>query len=517
MKRRDKQSRPVKQPTPDRPREMKAAWVDFFEETYRVCYLVGTRSIRCWRSIVRFTSVMWRPIARALYCVLDWLILRHCRRLAVEWRSLREDFTRAGERVHGKQPGLLRQLLTLPLLAVRRHRAMFRTAFNLAAPLLALVVLWSTFSYWQQAEFALALEYGGEQLGYIADENTYMNAAAMVEGLVVDENDAFEVEHAPKLTLTVAKQSDVLDEQAVRDAILEQVSDSVVQTTGLYVDGVFRGALDRDTLEGLMDAILAKNQDPTADHVDFFPQVDLTDGLYPVSAVRTQDYMQVYLETLPIQSVRYETKTQTLAYTTVVEQTTSQPLGYETIKTRGKNGKHKVTEEIITVNGKEQYRSVVSTEVIKAPVNQVIVVGAQKYSENATAGDGIATGSFIWPLPYTKVISSPFASRWGSFHGAIDISNGSTNGKPIIASDGGTVIEAEYHSSYGYYVLIDHGNGYKTRYAHCSKLMVEAGQKVAQGEYIANVGNTGYSFGAHLHFEIIKNGQLVDPLNYVER
>ena len=101
--------------------------------------------------------------------------------------------------------------------------------------------------------------------------------------------------------------------------------------------------------------------------------------------------------------------------------------------------------------------------------------------------------------------------------GAIDIANGSTHGKPIIASDGGTVIEAQYHGSWGYYVLIDHGNGFKTRYAHCSKLEVEAGDKVAQGQYIAKVGNTGYSFGSHLHFEVIKNGVLVNPLDYVQR
>lgn len=87
---------------------------------------------------------------------------------------------------------------------------------------------------------------------------------------------------------------------------------------------------------------------------------------------------------------------------------------------------------------------------------------------------------------------------------------------PFIASDGGKVVEAAAYS-YGYYVLIDHGNGFKTRYAHCSKLNVKVGQRVAQGEYIADVGNTGNSYGAHLHFEIIKNGKLVNPLNYVNR
>ena len=114
------------------------------------------------------------------------------------------------------------------------------------------------------------------------------------------------------------------------------------------------------------------------------------------------------------------------------------------------------------------------------------------------------------------MITTRFEERWGDFHGAIDISNGSVNGKPIIASDGGTVVEARWHNSYGNYVLIDHGNGFKTRYAHCSKLLVKEGQQVAQGQHIANVGNTGYSFGAHLHFEVIRNGQLVDPLDYVQ-
>ena len=73
------------------------------------------------------------------------------------------------------------------------------------------------------------------------------------------------------------------------------------------------------------------------------------------------------------------------------------------------------------------------------------------------------------------------------------------------------MVEAGWHYSYGYYVLIDHGNGFKTRYAHCSKLNVKVGQRVAQGEYIADVGNTGNSYGAHLHFEIIKTASWSTP------
>jgi murein DD-endopeptidase MepM/ murein hydrolase activator NlpD len=211
------------------------------------------------------------------------------------------------------------------------------------------------------------------------------------------------------------------------------------------------------------------------------------------------------------------TYTETVKYSVVRVADTSQPLGYESVTTKGKNGTRKVEAQIIYVNGEERYRTVTATTDILPVVNQVLTVGAQTYTDDSIIGDGKATGTFVWPLPYTKNITSYFASRWGSFHGAIDIAGGYTHGKPIIASDGGVVVEAGFHNSYGNYVLIDHGNGFKTRYAHCSVLEVKKGDKVAQGQYIAKVGNTGFVTGSHLHFEVIKDGRLVNPLNYVRR
>ncbi len=507
--------------TPKRDAARREAWERLFQQAYAVCYVVGVRSVRCVKSFMRFTRIIWRPIGYPLYRAVDWLILRHTRRLSTEWQFLRQDVARAGEQVQmarRKQFGQrVRKWLQLAVLAVRRHGVVFRTIGNLAAPVVALLLLVNTVMYWREADFALKLEYDGQEVGFIADESVYANAAAIVEGMVIDANDSFQVERAPKMTLTVAHGNRLLDEQDICNVILERVGDSVTHTTGLYVDGVFCGALAANPLEQIMQDVLQAYDAPDGAEVDFFPEITVKSGLYPVSAVRTAEAMRQYLETLPIQTVRYETHTEEMPYQTVVEKTTSQPLGYQLIKQHGVKGRQSVTEEIISVNGEERYRSVVSTETLKAPVPQIVVVGAQTYSQNVEQGDGKATGTFIWPLPYTKVISSPFASRWGSFHGAIDISNGRTHGKPIIASDGGVVLEAGTHGSYGYYVLIDHGNGFKTRYAHCSKLNVQAGQKVAQGEYIANVGNTGYSFGSHLHFEIIKNGKLVDPLKYVKR
>lgn len=127
-------------------------------------------------------------------------------------------------------------------------------------------------------------------------------------------------------------------------------------------------------------------------------------------------------------------------------------------------------------------------------------------------------GEFIWPLdPSIKRLSSDFGYRTynGVYenHGALDIP--AASGTPIYASNAGTVLKAEYHYSYGNYILIDHGGGKSTLYAHCSALLVSAGDDVVQGQTIAKVGTTGYSGGNHLHFEFRVDGVRDDPKKYV--
>lgn len=84
-----------------------------------------------------------------------------------------------------------------------------------------------------------------------------------------------------------------------------------------------------------------------------------------------------------------------------------------------------------------------------------------------------------------------------------------------MASSGGTVIRAEWHWSYGNYVIIDHGDGISTLYAHCSALLVSVGAQVSQGDTIALVGMTGSADGNHVHVEVRINGQRVDPNGYI--
>ena len=124
-------------------------------------------------------------------------------------------------------------------------------------------------------------------------------------------------------------------------------------------------------------------------------------------------------------------------------------------------------------------------------------------------------GRFIRPTNSGYYISSGYGSRWGSFHSGIDITAGGCYGAPIYAAASGTVITASSHWSYGNYVVIDHGGGYSTLYAHASSLAVSKGQYVNQGDVIAYIGSTGQSTGPHLHFEIRVNGNTQNPSNWV--
>ena len=132
-----------------------------------------------------------------------------------------------------------------------------------------------------------------------------------------------------------------------------------------------------------------------------------------------------------------------------------------------------------------------------------------------------AGGQFAWPLngATNYVVTCPHGWRTYEIYGytTTDYHNGidlrCVTGTEVYAANAGTVVIASYHASYGYYVLIDHGGGYSTLYAHNSQLLVTPGQKVERGQVISLSGSTGYSSGPHLHFEIRVNNERVDPLS----
>lgn len=120
-----------------------------------------------------------------------------------------------------------------------------------------------------------------------------------------------------------------------------------------------------------------------------------------------------------------------------------------------------------------------------------------------------------WTRPAVGPISSMFGMRWGSMHRGVDIA--APYGSTVRAAYGGTVKKVGWYGGYGKIVIIDHGDGLETYYGHNSEILVTEGQKVRAGMPVAKVGSTGHSTGPHCHFEVLLNGERVDPMPYLRK
>ncbi len=147
--------------------------------------------------------------------------------------------------------------------------------------------------------------------------------------------------------------------------------------------------------------------------------------------------------------------------------------------------------------------------------------GEQYVPQDTAMFTSYSDTGFIWPVPTVRNMGDGYGERWFEEenryqnHGGIDIVKPNCAGECIVASAAGEVITAGWSDSFGNYVVIDHGNQVSTLYAHCSSLAVSAGDIVSQGQAVGYIGNTGDSYGAHLHFEVRINGMRTDPLGYV--
>lgn len=176
------------------------------------------------------------------------------------------------------------------------------------------------------------------------------------------------------------------------------------------------------------------------------------------------------------------------------------------ITQEGKPGKRVVSYELSYENGREIKREIVKDEVIEEAVNRIVVKGTK---ESPSRG----TGKLSWPA-VGGYISSYQGNRWGRLHKGIDIARPSNYN--ILAADNGKVTFVGNNGGYGNMVEIDHNNGIVTLYAHLRSVNVSVGQIVSSGEKIGVMGNTGNSTGTHLHFEVYKNGNLENPMDYLK-
>ena len=377
-------------------------------------------------------------------------------------------------------------------------------------------------------------------LAFVPATETYQTAVSQVEDQVsqiLQEDYAYPQQTT--VALTIAPKEQLQTPAQLTDRLMETV-DRVAVRWLLTVDGVPVAACgQRQTIDQALEAVKDhyRTSDTTAAYFSgeiaveevYLPQeTELLDeaGLLQ-RLLQPRSQVQPALDQLARACGEEEQPPETegaalplLLVHTEEEVTTTQPVppavqeipddtllvGQRQTIQEGTPGLEERTERVACLLGQEQSRQTMSVNLLTPAVPTQVAVGTAQ-------GEAGAKGRFLWPLQGR--ISSPFGPRQifggSGFHRGLDIA--APSGTPITAAAGGTVIWSGPKGTYGNLLQVDHGNGYVTYYAHCSQLLAQVGQTVAQGETIALVGSTGRSTGPHCHFELLWQGTLLDPEN----
>lgn len=178
----------------------------------------------------------------------------------------------------------------------------------------------------------------------------------------------------------------------------------------------------------------------------------------------------------------------------------------------GADGEAEVNYQVVRLNDRQVKQDVLARTVLKEPKSRLVAEGTKRTVALAsTASRGSGSGILAWPVSGT--ITSNFGMRGRSMHNGLDIAT--KYGTPVGSAAAGRVIFAGWDGGYGQCVIVDHGDGLATRYAHLSKITVKFGSQVGRGEGIGNIGQSGNATGPHLHFEVISNGSPQNPLRFL--
>lgn len=250
--------------------------------------------------------------------------------------------------------------------------------------------------------------------------------------------------------------------------------------------------------------------------------------------------LSAQINSIRVKVMKTESRTVEIPYESETKESNTLYKGTSKTVQTGKNGEQKITELVTYIDGIKTYATAVSTVTTKYPVKEIIYKGTKEvihYSPSNSSGNSYTGGynnylpgdssasnaSFGSPMASSYYISSYYGGRtiYGryNFHRGVDLCHsGGSAGIPVLSVANGTVVSViPNHSSWGATVLIRHSGGLETRYAHMQygSISVRVGQTVSKGQQIGRVGSTGNSTGNHLHFEVTKNGSLVNPVPYL--
>ncbi|NLL02683.1 MAG: peptidoglycan DD-metalloendopeptidase family protein [Clostridiales bacterium] len=232
---------------------------------------------------------------------------------------------------------------------------------------------------------------------------------------------------------------------------------------------------------------------------------------------------------LRVKVVKTEVVDEEIPFETIKTDNSNLFKGSKKVKRNGSVGKSQVTRLVTYVDGVRVSAEEINRVTIKNPVDELVDIGTKSATvsrgSKGPKGSGVSgvynatptSGKLVWPIIGLYRVNSPYGPRNGGFHGGIDLSGPNASGHIVVAAASGRVTAAGWGGPYGYRVIVDHGGGMSTLYAHClaGSVSVGVGQSVSAGQAIARVGSTGNSTGPHLHFEVRIGGNRVNPAPYL--
>ena len=361
--------------------------------------------------------------------------------------------------------------------------------------------------------FGFNVNYSGKNIAVVSKTAVFDKAKEIVLENVEDKTTAKAIAQ-PEFAFTITVMDRLDSEKKVADAIIENTDEIscgfAVKVNGEALTYTSNKEI-KDYIEAARCRFFVDGAENTASFVD---EVSVESGYYLNSKIEDEQTVKAKIDALQVKTVSTITSEKAIAYSTKTQNRSDQYVGYTRVVKTGSNGVRRTVEKLETVNGAEAARTLVSSEVVKEPVARVIEQGTKVAYASATEKAQAKAAGFIYPMKRGDV--KKVTAYWGDGRGHKGVDLAGDTGSPIFASKEGTVIFAGWDGNYGYSVVIDHGNGFKTRYAHNSALCVKKGATVSQGQQIARLGNTGRSTGPHLHFEILKNDKQVNPSAYIK-
>lgn len=429
-----------------------------------------------------------------------------------------------------------------------------------------------TIFYWNNQSYGLTLECQGTPIATISNESVYEEANHMIMDQLSPKNKPEIASATTQVKVSPINKKECCESPSeIKDKIIEKSQSVITEGYGIYINKkLITAGKNEKELADIKDSILAEAKEKNSEaNVEFKEKFEIKKGIFSPEEIKSGEDIKKMLtegiETFSEYIVKEDDTVLSIAekfsitpekllsinnakedsikvgdkltiknikkvlhiniFKIIKEEIEIQPdieitedpekfKGSEQVTQEGKNGRELVTYKVeYDKNGKEISKTEIERKIIEKSTPKKLTVGTKKEIDG-----------FIWPVPCSKKITSPFGYRsdphgrhFTSFHSGIDIAGGGIADRTIVAAKSGKVIYAKHSNiGYGNHIIIEHDNGMQTLYAHLESIGVSEGQRVSQGESIGIIGTTGDSTGLHLHFEVRVNGSAKDPQKYVK-